>query len=162
MISGGSSLCMSSFVTRRPSRSNQLSRRSALAVMVVAVRDRVINVREPPVRSQALGCLARPNKRRRDARPRSHRRRGRRPTSHPLSDVLLTLFHDGGRIPCHIPYVLRCLHEDIVLTSSCPGSEPMSLVQLIVPTEVAHDAISELGKLGNMQFKDVSEHIFLV
>ena len=35
-------------------------------------------------------------------------------------------------------------------------SEPMSLVQLIVPTEVAHDAVYELGELGNVQFKDVS------
>lgn len=31
----------------------------------------------------------------------------------------------------------------------------MSLVQLFVPTEVAHDAVSELGELGNVQFKDV-------
>lgn len=31
----------------------------------------------------------------------------------------------------------------------------MSLVQLFVPTEVAHDAIYELGELGNVQFKDV-------
>lgn len=31
----------------------------------------------------------------------------------------------------------------------------MSLVQLIVPTEVAHDTIAELGELGNVQFKDV-------
>ena len=36
------------------------------------------------------------------------------------------------------------------------GSERMSLVQLIVPTEVAHDAVHELGELGNVQFKDVS------
>lgn len=36
------------------------------------------------------------------------------------------------------------------------GSEQMSLVQLIVPTEVAHDTIAELGELGNVQFKDVS------
>ena len=35
------------------------------------------------------------------------------------------------------------------------GSEAMSLVQLFVPTEVAHDAVSELGELGNVQFKDV-------
>lgn len=33
----------------------------------------------------------------------------------------------------------------------------MSLVQLIVPTEVAHDAVYELGELGNVQFKDVSD-----
>ncbi len=32
----------------------------------------------------------------------------------------------------------------------------MSLVQLFVPTEVAHDTVAELGELGNMQFKDVS------
>jgi V-type H+-transporting ATPase subunit a len=31
----------------------------------------------------------------------------------------------------------------------------MSLVQLIIPTEVAHDTVSELGELGNVQFKDV-------
>ena len=36
------------------------------------------------------------------------------------------------------------------------GSEGMSLVQLIVPTEVAHDTVYELGELGNVQFKDVS------
>lgn len=32
----------------------------------------------------------------------------------------------------------------------------MSLVQLYVPAEVAHDTVYELGVLGNMQFKDVS------
>ena len=33
----------------------------------------------------------------------------------------------------------------------------MSLVQLfqVVPTEVAHDTVAELGELGNVQFKDV-------
>ena len=31
----------------------------------------------------------------------------------------------------------------------------MSLVQLIVPTEVAHDTIAELGELGDVEFKDV-------
>jgi len=31
----------------------------------------------------------------------------------------------------------------------------MSLVQLFVPTEVAHDTVYELGELGNVQFKDV-------
>ena len=39
------------------------------------------------------------------------------------------------------------------------GSEQMSLVQLIVPTEVAHDTIAELGELGNVQFKDVSPRL---
>lgn len=33
----------------------------------------------------------------------------------------------------------------------------MSLVQLFVPTEVAHDTVAELGELGNVQFKDVSQ-----
>jgi V-type H+-transporting ATPase subunit a len=32
----------------------------------------------------------------------------------------------------------------------------MSLVQLFVPTEVAHDTVAELGELGNVEFKDVS------
>ena len=31
----------------------------------------------------------------------------------------------------------------------------MSLVQLYIPTEVAHDTVAELGELGNVQFKDV-------
>lgn len=35
------------------------------------------------------------------------------------------------------------------------GSEQMSLVQLFIPREVAHDTIAELGELGNVQFKDV-------
>lgn len=43
-----------------------------------------------------------------------------------------------------------------LLTQSPVGSEPMSLVQLFIPTEVAHDAVAELGELGNVEFKDVS------
>jgi hypothetical protein len=39
------------------------------------------------------------------------------------------------------------------------GSEEMSLVQLFVPTEVAHDAVAELGERGNVQFIDVSQRI---
>jgi len=35
----------------------------------------------------------------------------------------------------------------------------MSFVQLFVPTEVAHDTIAELGVLGNVQFKDVTEKV---
>ena len=35
----------------------------------------------------------------------------------------------------------------------------MSLVQLIVPTEVAHDTIAELGELGDVQFKDVRSQL---
>ena len=42
------------------------------------------------------------------------------------------------------------------MLSGVTGSEPMSLVQLIVPTEVAHDTVAELGELGNVQFKDVN------
>ncbi|THG98053.1 hypothetical protein EW026_g4069 [Hermanssonia centrifuga] len=38
-------------------------------------------------------------------------------------------------------------------------SESMSLVQLIVPTEVAHDTIAELGELGNVQFKDLNPDV---
>jgi V-type H+-transporting ATPase subunit a len=36
----------------------------------------------------------------------------------------------------------------------------MSLVQLFIPTEVAHDTVSELGELGDVQFKDVTEISF--
>lgn len=32
----------------------------------------------------------------------------------------------------------------------------MSLIQLIIPSEVAHATVTELGELGNVQFKDVS------
>ncbi|CAK5283332.1 unnamed protein product [Mycena citricolor] len=38
-------------------------------------------------------------------------------------------------------------------------SEQMSLVQLFVPTEVAHDAVAELGELGDVQFKDLNPTI---
>lgn len=34
----------------------------------------------------------------------------------------------------------------------------MSLVQLYVHTEVAHDTVAELAALGDVQFKDVSVH----
>jgi hypothetical protein len=36
----------------------------------------------------------------------------------------------------------------------------MSLVQLFVHTEVAHDTVAELAALGNVQFKDVSWDFF--
>ncbi|KZT24035.1 H+-ATPase subunit [Neolentinus lepideus HHB14362 ss-1] len=38
-------------------------------------------------------------------------------------------------------------------------SEPMSLVQLFVPTEVAHDAVAELGELGDVEFKDLNPDV---
>jgi len=43
----------------------------------------------------------------------------------------------------------------LMANPNCAGSEQMSLVQLFVPTEVAHDTVAELGELGNVQFKDV-------
>jgi hypothetical protein len=42
---------------------------------------------------------------------------------------------------------------------SHPGSEEMSLVQLYIPTEVVHDTVSELGEMGDFQFKDVSRNL---
>ena len=38
----------------------------------------------------------------------------------------------------------------------------MSLVQLFVPAEVAHDTVAELGELGNVEFKDVSFFLSLI
>ncbi|KAG8928109.1 H(+)-transporting V0 sector ATPase subunit a, partial [Tulasnella sp. 417] len=38
-------------------------------------------------------------------------------------------------------------------------SEEMSLVQLFIPTEVAHDTIAELAELGNVQFKDLNPEV---
>jgi hypothetical protein len=35
------------------------------------------------------------------------------------------------------------------------GSGQMSLRQFLIPTEVAHDAVTELGELKNVQLKDV-------
>jgi len=43
-----------------------------------------------------------------------------------------------------------------LLTRRTQDRNKMSLVQLFVPTEVAHDAVAELGELGDVQFKDVS------
>lgn len=41
-------------------------------------------------------------------------------------------------------------------------SEPMQLVQLIIPIESAHLAVSYLGDLGLIQFKDVRDSYFSV
>ncbi|KAI6038419.1 V-type ATPase, V0 complex, 116kDa subunit family [Pisolithus marmoratus] len=38
-------------------------------------------------------------------------------------------------------------------------SEPMSSVELYIPTEVAHDTVTELGELGNVQFKDLNPNV---
>lgn len=35
----------------------------------------------------------------------------------------------------------------------------MSLVQLYIPTEVAHDTLFELGEMGNLQFKDLNADV---
>ena len=48
------------------------------------------------------------------------------------------------------------IFQFLSLISTTAGSEQMSLVQLFVPAEVAHDTVAELGELGNVQFKDVS------
>ena len=58
--------------------------------------------------------------------------------------------------------IQRCSVSSLGLSTSeyelklCQDSEQMSLVQLIIPTEVAHDTVAELGELGNVEFKDVS------
>lgn len=87
----------------------------------------------------------------------------------PLTDVAnaytilqtsITYIHTtlhGGRIPQLVPYVSN--YFPIFISSylhTTTGSEQMSLVQLFVPAEVAHDTVAELGELGNVQFKDVS------
>lgn len=48
----------------------------------------------------------------------------------------------------------------------CPAvdlmrSEPMHLVQLIIPVESAHRTVSYLGDLGLLQFKDVISSTFI-
>lgn len=40
-------------------------------------------------------------------------------------------------------------------------SEPMQLIQLIIPIESAHLTVSYLGDLGLLQFKDVSIPSFI-
>ncbi len=50
-------------------------------------------------------------------------------------------------------YLLEsCMNFTEYMTS---GSEQMTFVQLVLPTEIAHDAVYELGELGNVQFEDV-------
>lgn len=43
--------------------------------------------------------------------------------------------------------------------SSLFRSEDMSLVQLYVPSELAHASVSELGELGLVQFKDLNPDV---
>ncbi|KAI6164183.1 V-type ATPase, V0 complex, 116kDa subunit family [Pisolithus thermaeus] len=38
-------------------------------------------------------------------------------------------------------------------------SEPMSSVELYIPREVAHDTVTELGELGNVQFSDLNPNV---
>jgi hypothetical protein len=63
----------------------------------------------------------------------------------PVVDGYPTLFRESF-------FYILILHKFI---DSLSGSEAMSLVQLFVPTEVAHDTVNELGELGNVEFKDV-------
>ena len=54
------------------------------------------------------------------------------------------------------PYFVSTLWPPLnVVVDFILGSEAMSLVQLFVPAEVAHDTVAELGELGNVEFKDV-------
>ncbi len=39
-------------------------------------------------------------------------------------------------------------------------SAAMSLIQLYIPAEVAYNTVTELGELGNVQFKDVRKVSF--
>lgn len=41
-------------------------------------------------------------------------------------------------------------------------SEEMSLIQLFIPAEVAHNCVAELGELGKVQFSDVSFIFFFI
>lgn len=43
--------------------------------------------------------------------------------------------------------------------SSLFRSEEMSLTQMFIPSEVAHTCVAELGELGKVQFRDVSNTI---
>ena len=45
-------------------------------------------------------------------------------------------------------------------TSSFLRSEVMSLVQLYIPLEIAHLCISEIGKLGMIEFRNVSRPLY--
>lgn len=49
------------------------------------------------------------------------------------------------------------LFGDCCQTMDLLRSEPMHLVQLIIPAESGHTTISYLGDLGVFQFKDVSK-----
>lgn len=74
----------------------------------------------------------------------------------PSYPFVIPLFASNvGRLPKPVPLVLLFLRRYPSLNDIVIGSEQMSLVQLFVPTEVAHDTVAELGELGNVQFKDV-------
>ncbi len=67
----------------------------------------------------------------------------------------------GDEYPSLLRRSLQNSNHDtlLIIVTTIEGSEEMSLVQLFVPTEVAHDTVAELGELGDMQFKDVSQFL---
>lgn len=58
-------------------------------------------------------------------------------------------------IPCLCIFRIEMGNEGCFPTMDLLRSEPMQLVQLIIPIESAHRSISYLGDLGLFQFKDV-------
>lgn len=87
-------------------------------------------------------------------------------------DELVALLSKANRGPhLHLsrPFTRThtCAPSDSPNMSHYVGSESlyrsatMSLIQLFIPSEVAHATVSELGGLGNVQFKDVSTYICL-
>ncbi|RYR48552.1 hypothetical protein Ahy_A07g034576 [Arachis hypogaea] len=55
---------------------------------------------------------------------------------------------------------ITMMNEGCLPTMDLLRSEPMQLVQLIIPIEAAHRSISYLGDLGLVQFKDVPASVF--
>ena len=108
-------------------------------------------------------CLVEPNISRAGTGPSR-----RASTQSTLPDTSFTHFLTSSRLysrwgtntlVCFVRAIFLSRAANTNVDSPTSGSEQMSLVQLIVPTEVAHDTIAELGELGNVQFKDVSAYI---
>jgi hypothetical protein len=56
----------------------------------------------------------------------------------------------------------RANHRTTVSDSTLFRSEEMSLIQLYIPAEVARPTVAELGELGMIQFRDVSQPLFFL